>query len=102
MLGRNRRLCSPPRRRYRLDGCNHRAHDGLENRIVPREVVLPSPAPWHCRTWRPLLFVLVWTERLLSRWASGLGTVSRGLPNDQAARDCRGLGPGAGVLLGFS
>ncbi len=102
MLGTNRRLYPAPHRRNRLDGGDNRPHDGLEDRVVPGEVVLSLPATGDRRTQCPLLLVLLREERLLPRWASGVGTFPSGLPGWQAAYPHRRTGLGTGLLLGFS
>ena len=71
--------------RSRLDGSHDRPDDGLEDRIVPGEVILSLPAPGNRRTQCPLLFVFLRRERLLPRWASGLGTIPSCLPGRETA-----------------
>src|SRR5512133_153066 len=84
MLGGNRGLYTAPRRRNRLDSGDKRPHDGLEDRILSREIVLPLQAPRNGGTRPPFLYVFLWAERLLPWRTPHLGTVSNRISGQEA------------------
>ncbi len=102
MLGGNWRLYPAPRWGNRLDGGHDRPNDGLEDRVIPGEVVFSLPALGNRGTQCPLLFLLLRRERLLPWRASGLGTIPRCLPGHEATIYFRGPGLRSRLLLGFS
>src|SRR6266481_9638872 len=100
MLPGHKRIFRKQGRGHRLDCCDYCAHDGLEDQILSREMLLPLPALGNSGAQSFRRGVLLRREGLLPRRAPGVGTISCLVSSDKAALYRRRTGVRLGLRLG--
>src|SRR5258708_16146108 len=85
MLPGHKRIFRKQGRGHRLDCCDYCAHDGLEDQILSREMLLPLPALGNSGAQSIRRGVLLRREGLLPRRAPDVGTISSVVSSDKTA-----------------
>ncbi len=96
MLPGHKRIFRKQGRGHRLDCCDYSAHDGLEDQILSREMLLPLPALGNSGAQSIRCGVLLRRKGLLPWRAPDMGTISCVVSSDKTAlyrrRTCARLG----------
>src|SRR5882724_5009870 len=100
MLRGHKRIFRKQGRGHRLDCCDDCPHDGLEDPVLSREMLLPLPAFGNGGAQSIRRGLLLRREGLLSWRTPGVGTISCLVPSDKAALHRRRACARFGLWLG--